>query len=208
MLSQYILLRNNKQCGPYNAEDLLQHQLKPYDLVWIQGKSITWQTADTVKELKNIISSTTSPAVELSASIASLSDDRYASIPSLTSTRIYVQLPLMIDLSNIKDIAVNENAELTLQANHAAVNSYTLTTEKHNEINNYRSLEEIRNEYTSWLHQQTSSRKKSISYWPNLKYLYSSIASTLSLLWKQLKHNSHIENRVSLQPINNAKGVV
>lgn len=38
----YLLLRNNEQTGPYTIEEMLQQQLLPTDLIWIEGKSATW----------------------------------------------------------------------------------------------------------------------------------------------------------------------
>ncbi|WP_121353047.1 hypothetical protein [Flavisolibacter nicotianae] len=38
----YVLLRNDKQTGPYSLEEIIQFDLKPYDLIWIEGKSAGW----------------------------------------------------------------------------------------------------------------------------------------------------------------------
>lgn len=38
----YVLLRNDKQTGPYSLQELIQFNLKPYDLIWIEGKSAGW----------------------------------------------------------------------------------------------------------------------------------------------------------------------
>lgn len=38
----YVLLRNDKQTGPYSLDELIQFDLKPYDLIWIEGKSAGW----------------------------------------------------------------------------------------------------------------------------------------------------------------------
>ena len=42
METRYLLLRNNKQSGPYSIDDLIGQQLKPNDLVWTEGKSRAW----------------------------------------------------------------------------------------------------------------------------------------------------------------------
>jgi hypothetical protein len=52
MLS-YLLLRNNKESGPLSQEQLLQLGLKPYDLVWIEGKSAAWRYPSEIPELKD-----------------------------------------------------------------------------------------------------------------------------------------------------------
>jgi len=38
----YLLLRNNQQCGPFTIGELLQQQLRPSDMIWIEGKSTAW----------------------------------------------------------------------------------------------------------------------------------------------------------------------
>lgn len=51
-MASYLLLRDNKESGPYTMDDLLVVGLKPYDLVWIQGKSAAWRYPSEVEELK------------------------------------------------------------------------------------------------------------------------------------------------------------
>jgi len=51
-MANYLLLRNNKESGPYSLDGLMQLGLKPYDLVWIQGKSAAWRYPSEVEELK------------------------------------------------------------------------------------------------------------------------------------------------------------
>jgi hypothetical protein len=38
----YLLLRNNQQTGPFTIGELLQQQLRPSDMIWIEGKSTAW----------------------------------------------------------------------------------------------------------------------------------------------------------------------
>jgi len=42
-MKQYRLLRDNKESGPYAAEELIQLGLKKYDLVWVDGRSAAWR---------------------------------------------------------------------------------------------------------------------------------------------------------------------
>jgi hypothetical protein len=55
----YLLLRDNKQSGPYSLEDLKTKGLKAYDLVWVEGRSAAWRYPSEVDEL-----SAFAPAVE------------------------------------------------------------------------------------------------------------------------------------------------
>jgi hypothetical protein len=42
MESKYLLLRNGRQSGPFTIGELLQQQLRPSDMIWIENKSTAW----------------------------------------------------------------------------------------------------------------------------------------------------------------------
>ncbi len=52
MQKVYLLLRNNKQSGPYSLEELIQSGIKPLDLIWIEGASTSWCYPAEVSDLK------------------------------------------------------------------------------------------------------------------------------------------------------------
>ncbi|HJS52965.1 MAG TPA: hypothetical protein VJ765_00435 [Chitinophagaceae bacterium] len=52
-MDTYLLLRSNKKSGPYSFEQLVNFGLKPYDLVWVEGKSAAWRYPSEVDGLKN-----------------------------------------------------------------------------------------------------------------------------------------------------------
>ncbi|HEY0677453.1 MAG TPA: hypothetical protein VGD17_04170 [Chitinophagaceae bacterium] len=58
-MNKFLLLRSNKQTGPYTAEDLRQMGLKAYDLIWVEGKSAAWRYPGEIEDLKSF-----APAVE------------------------------------------------------------------------------------------------------------------------------------------------
>lgn len=58
-MNQYLLLRDNKQTGPYSREELIAKGLKAYDLVWLEGRSAAWRYPSEFDELKPY-----APAVE------------------------------------------------------------------------------------------------------------------------------------------------
>ena len=51
-MDTYLLLRNNKQSGPYSLQQLVNLGLKPYDLVWLEGRSAAWRYPSEVDGLK------------------------------------------------------------------------------------------------------------------------------------------------------------
>jgi hypothetical protein len=58
-MTMYLLLRNNKQSGPYSLDELKNMGMKAYDLVWLEGKSAAWRYPSEIEELKEF-----APAVE------------------------------------------------------------------------------------------------------------------------------------------------
>src|SRR5205809_3119014 len=58
-MQKFLLLRNNKQTGPYSVEELEQMGLKAYDLIWVNGKSAAGRYPGEIDELKSF-----APAVE------------------------------------------------------------------------------------------------------------------------------------------------
>src|SRR6188768_4397860 len=52
VMDTYLLLRSNKQSGPYSLQQLVSLGLKPYDLVWLEGRSAAWRYPSEVEGLK------------------------------------------------------------------------------------------------------------------------------------------------------------
>jgi len=51
-MASYLLLRDNKESGPYSLDDLVHLGLKPYDLIWVEGRSAAWRYPSEIAELK------------------------------------------------------------------------------------------------------------------------------------------------------------
>lgn len=52
-MNKYLLLRDNKQQGPFSADELAAKGLKAYDLVWVEGRSAAWRYPSEIEELKS-----------------------------------------------------------------------------------------------------------------------------------------------------------
>jgi hypothetical protein len=105
-MTMYLLLRDNKQSGPYSLDELKTMGLKAYDLVWVDGKSAAWRYPCEVEEL-----SAFAPAVEEqpfdrfykksastakpASAAATSSPNAFTSEPSTVSGKriIYVTMP-------------------------------------------------------------------------------------------------------------------
>lgn len=51
-MKQYRLLRDNKESGPFSFEEITALGFKPYDLLWIDGKSAGWRYPSEMEEFK------------------------------------------------------------------------------------------------------------------------------------------------------------
>lgn len=75
----YRLLRNNKEQGPFTADELIQKNLKPFDLIWADGRSAAWSYPTEMAEFKLYVPDgnekvivgnlKVSPAAQVSASV-------------------------------------------------------------------------------------------------------------------------------------------
>lgn len=52
-MSTYLLLRDNKQSGPYTLDEIIAKGFKKYDLVWVDKKSAAWRYPGEIAELKS-----------------------------------------------------------------------------------------------------------------------------------------------------------
>jgi hypothetical protein len=64
----YLLLRNNQESGPFTIGELLQQQLKPSDMVWIEGKSTAWTYLSELELTPHVEKETPKPAASPSKS--------------------------------------------------------------------------------------------------------------------------------------------
>ncbi|HEU0065123.1 MAG TPA: DUF4339 domain-containing protein [Flavisolibacter sp.] len=61
METRYLLLRNNKQTGPYTIDELIEKQLKPADLIWTEGQSRSWMHPYEMEEFTPTFSKSATP---------------------------------------------------------------------------------------------------------------------------------------------------
>ncbi len=53
-MATYNLLRNNKTSGPHTFDQMVELGFKPYDLVWVEGKSAAWRYPGEIAEFKEL----------------------------------------------------------------------------------------------------------------------------------------------------------
>src|SRR5215212_860574 len=99
MQKVYLLLRNNQKSGPYSLEELLQLQLKPFDLVWVEGRSAGWRYPGEIDSLKSFVAEAPKPATPFepisTAALEQVDADRSASTQSepIAAKKVFVSMP-------------------------------------------------------------------------------------------------------------------
>jgi hypothetical protein len=115
-MKQYRLLRNNKESGPYSAEELIQSGFKPYDLIWADGKSAAWRYPGEMGEFKMH-----APAVEEQPF------DRFYKKPSPTESKKESPIPI---LKETITPVIKETPASIASSNFNAIPSIVVKAEK------------------------------------------------------------------------------
>ena len=177
----YQLLRNNKRSGPFTLEELQTNSLQPHDLIWVDGKSAGWQYPSEINELKKLVEASKeelSPVKEKCYSKDTSSSTANISTGSKRSG-IFVSLPGMVRKVDqpVSPPVQEDRREAFEKKAEALFNSVQLFAQQENktvdeeitesEVKYTKSLQELKYEYASWIHQQ----KNKNSNWKNKKWM-------------------------------------
>jgi hypothetical protein len=176
----YLLLRNNKETGPYTVTDLLQLSLTPNDLVWVEGKSAGWRYPFELEELKEAVIINPASSESAANNTQKQSDTMPLEGERQRAKKIFVSLPTAIK-KQPKDPAPSfeEKAE--------AVRQKAVSFSKEKEVSHARSLNDIKEEYAGWIQEQKRERRRLTMSKPLLFTLLFTVitAATFFLLqWK------------------------
>lgn len=186
MQKVYLLLRNNHQSGPFNVDELLQHDLKSTDLVWEEGRSAGWSYPYEIESLKSFFhkevpQKAVNEAKQHNPGTQEFSatdmDAPFAS-KEVTSKNVYVSLPADgFHRESHKQEPVEERLEdkaeairrraLAAAERSSSKDRSTSITEQKNADEAYeletkisRTTSEIGEDYSAWLYTQQIEKKK------------------------------------------------
>ncbi len=96
-MTTYILLRSNKESGPFHLDQLREMGLKADDLIWVEGQSAAWRNPGEINELRNLVVSPSIPTsdpgdVKHRADIK-IEEGPVKQTPSVEKRHIFVALP-------------------------------------------------------------------------------------------------------------------
>jgi hypothetical protein len=149
----YRILRNNKEQGPLHLNELLQLSLRPYDLIWVEGKSASWRYPHEVDTLQSYVESpvqTTETILSSSAPISTtVAITNSENIQALTNKE--EEPELTADLLEQKANAIYQRIQ--------AYNAHCEQQSKEAHTKYARTLEELKQDYANWLHDKKQKNK-------------------------------------------------
>ena len=143
----YLLLRANRQSGPYTLEELLSMELQPKDLVWVEGRSAGWSypsEVDTLRPFLGAAEATTAPAASAEQN----------GVKASKAKHVFVSLPAGRGEGPTASTSIEDKAEAIRRRAMEAADAASLQT------NYTRSLDDVESAYTSWVVTQKVKKKK------------------------------------------------
>ena len=156
MQKVYLLLRNNRQTGPYSLEEVLQMNLKPFDLVWVEGRSAAWRYPGEIESLKAFVPEAPAAAFPFQPIATEVLDGNTAvtSVPSpiATSRKIFVRMP--VTGSSTATAPPPDPVSNPIEK----IPATTAVPEVQTRLS--RSMEEVEEDFTNWNYRKKTSLKK------------------------------------------------
>jgi hypothetical protein len=185
MQKVYLLLRDNKQSGPYSLDELVQLGLRPFDLVWVEGRSSGWAYPSEINALKPYVPGAPASVQQESTESMPSTPPTYKPADTVTPSSpkdipppksVFVSLPGKgtQPVTPKKEVTPQKEAppasdwdrrvEEARQRAQAHAHTYAPVGDKEEDIpslnTNYaRSLDEVEEEYTSWVYKQKAKKK-------------------------------------------------
>jgi hypothetical protein len=165
MQKVYLLLRNNQQTGPHSLNELLQMNLKPFDLIWVEGKSYGWSYPAEIETIKPFVKFNIPPS-STPVTEAIVSSDANKSV---SNKKIFVSMPgeRVSQTEPVSSASSYDPIEQKAEELRRRVQSYVPQPAPAPEeltINYNRSLNDVEEDYTSWVYK---TKKKKLF---NAKY--------------------------------------
>lgn len=155
MHNTYLILRNNKEQGPYSIEQLLQLPVQPTDLIWVEGQSASWCYPADIPSLKSYFAPQ-QPVVATKTA---------ADKPAVTSSHIYVRLPAntappLFDLPNTADTIEQKAAAIYERVQAFAQQKQQQQAAGEPEIAYTRTLTDLKEDYAAWFHKNKKKKEQ------------------------------------------------
>lgn len=171
MQNVYLLLRSNKQTGPYSLEELLQLGLKPFDLVWVEGRSAAWQYPSEVPALKPYVPETPQATIPFQPIPTAAMEETIA--PLIEPVQPKMEIPKKVFVSVPKSYPptwvqppIQKKEELKQEVpsyQEPQPTAQKAAEDEKPKINYSRSLNEVEEDFTNWTYQQKTKKKSPVN---------------------------------------------
>lgn len=170
-MNSYILLRDNKETGPFSLDALQQTGLKPTDLIWIECQSMNWRHPHEINELKGLVADdSTSAPVEIKEQITIVDESKTREVtldPIVEKKLVFVELPKENKPVNEKKKTVFPDPDIADIQKYSGIADFEKPKNEistaETSIKYSRPLDEIKEMYVKSLEQKGRS-KKNISF--------------------------------------------
>ena len=158
MSKVYLLLRSNRQTGPFDLQELLQQNLKPFDLVWIEGRSFGWKYPSEIDTLKPYLAFTIENDTP---SLENLKTEPVKELANHINKAVFISMP---------PGAINKNAKHINPIKAYSPPEYSQSEQTEHLYPHFKEepvletkfnipLSEIEENYSSWVYNQKTKKK-------------------------------------------------
>lgn len=166
----YLLLRNNKQTGPYSLDEIIASELKPFDLIWVEGRSAGWRYPSEIDSLKPYLPQQPGiPEIKSPEPVINQATSYPIATPveatmKSSGKHIFVSMPSGVKQRINESPAIETKNEIPSQEyKYAPIEPLpaqaTFSSEPVSETRYARTLNEVEQDYTNWVFK--SKKKKS-----------------------------------------------
>lgn len=158
MSKVYLLLRSNRQTGPFDLQELLQQNLKPFDLVWIEGRSFGWKYPSEIDTLEPYLTFTIENDTP---SLENLKTEPVKEMVNHINKAVFISMPsgaLNKTAKPINPIKAYSSTEYSQSEQSKHLNPH-LKEEAVLETKYNMPLTEIEENYSSWVYDQKTKKR-------------------------------------------------
>lgn len=149
------------QTGPHSLDALLQLGLKPHDLIWVEGQSAGWSYPSEIAVLKPHVAPEDGAPAEKEIRTAAPQAPAQTKTDINQQRHIYVSLPANRAAAQPEEAPTAASLEEKAAALYQRVQAFAEGQEKAETDTRYtRSLDDMKQEYGTWLVQQKKKKKQ------------------------------------------------
>lgn len=153
----YLLLRSNQQKGPFSLDELLQFDLQPHDLVWIEGRSAGWYYPQEIDALRPHLSFLNKAPLQPIETPIEITAPKTETPPK----KIFVSMPSGNAMQ--KEPPPQPLVQPAVQEIKPAVANQTSPQVDEVKTTYAKTLEEVETDYMNWAYQKKAKKISVVS---------------------------------------------